>query len=138
MIQAPAPPAVLATNPASARTVRLAILEQSQVQGVAVALLCLSAADLFMTFALLAKHPAFFESNPVARWFFDRWSMTGMALFKFTLIGSAIAISEFIERRRPGWGQVVLLIGCLGSAYAIYKGLRLYTGAEQPPPVLPD
>ena len=57
-------------RPAPVKAVRLAILEQSQVQGLAVALLFLSAGDLFMTFALLARNPAFFESNPIAHWFF--------------------------------------------------------------------
>jgi hypothetical protein len=40
------------------------------LQGLACGLLALSAADLFMTFALLRTSPAFFESNPVAQWFF--------------------------------------------------------------------
>jgi hypothetical protein len=96
------------------------------VQGPACALLALSAADLFTTFTLLQTSTAFFESNPVAQWFFARWNIAGMVLFKFSIIGAVIAISEFIERRRPGWGRFVLLIGCLGAAYAVYKGWSLY------------
>ena len=49
---------------------KLGILQESQVQGIACGLLALSATDLFMTFALLRTSPAFFESNPVAQWFF--------------------------------------------------------------------
>jgi hypothetical protein len=111
---------------------RFSVFEESRVQGVACGLLALSAADLFMTFTLLRTSPAFFESNPVAHWFFARWNMTGMVLFKFSIIGAVIVISEFIERRRPGWGRFVLLIGCLGAAYAVYKGFHLYVRHEVP------
>jgi hypothetical protein len=117
---------------------RFAILEESRVQGIASALLLLGAADLFLTFLLLRKSPAFFESNPVAQWFFARWNMMGMVLFKFAVLGFAITASEIIERRRPGWGQSVLLIGCVATAFAIYKGYTLYLGKEPPPIALAD
>jgi hypothetical protein len=117
---------------------RFSIFEESRVQGIACGLLALSAADLFMTCTLLRTSPAFFESNPVAHWFFARWNVTGMVLFKFSIIGVVIVISEFIERRRPGWGRFVLLIGCLGAAYAVYKGFDLYVGHQVPGPVGPD
>ena len=113
--------------------IELGIFQESQVQGIACGLLALSAADLFMTFSLLRTSPAFFESNPVAQWFFARWNMAGMALFKFSIIGFVVAVSEIIERRRPGWGRFVLLIGCCGAAYAVYKGFNLYMGHEEDP-----
>ena len=106
--------------------IRVGILGESQVQGLACGLVALSAADLFMTFTLLRTSPAFFESNPVANWFFARWNMAGMVLFKFSVIGGVIALSEIIERRRPGLGRFVLLIGCAGAGYAVYKGFSLY------------
>jgi hypothetical protein len=68
----------------------------------------------------------------VAQWFFARWNIAGMVLFKFSIIGGVIAVSEFIERRRPGWGQFVLLIGCVGAAYAIYQGFNLYLHHDVP------
>jgi hypothetical protein len=114
--------------------IEVGLFHDSQVQGIACGLLALSAADLFMTFALLRTSPAFFESNPVAQWFFARWNMAGMVMFTFSVIAAVIAVSEFIERRRPGWGRFVLLIGCLGAAYAIYKGFNLYMGLGDQPP----
>jgi hypothetical protein len=54
------------------------------------------------------------------------------------MIAAVIVMSEFIERRRPGWGRIVLLIGCAGAAYAVYKGLSLYMGHPVPTPVLAD
>lgn len=100
--------------------------ESSQVQSIAVCLTALSMADLFMTYTLLRTGPRFFESNPVAQWFFARWNMAGMALFKFGVMAGVIALAEIIERHRPGWGRFVLALGCLGAAYAVVTGLRLY------------
>ena len=102
------------------------LFQDSQVEGIACGLLALSAADLFMTFTLLRTSPAFFESNPLAQWFYAKWNMAGMVTFKFSMIAAVIAVSEFIERRRPGWGRLVLLVGCVGAAYAIYKGFNLF------------
>jgi hypothetical protein len=107
---------------------RAGAVEHSRVQGLAVCLVALSAADLFMTHALLRRSPAFFEANPIAQWFFARWNMVGMVAFKFSIIGGVIALAELIERRRPGRGKFVLLVGCLGAAYAVVVGLRLYLG----------
>jgi hypothetical protein len=89
-----------------------------------------------MTVTLLHTSGRFFEGNPVARWFFARWNVTGLVLFKFSIFGGVTVVSEFIERRRPGWGRFVLFIGCLGAAYAFYKGLTLYMAHQVPPPAL--
>jgi hypothetical protein len=105
---------------------RSGILDSSQVQAVACALIVLSFLDFFMTYTLLRAHPMFYESNPVAHWFFERWNVVGLIAFKFTVLGGAIALSEFIERCRRGWGRLVLWIGCLGTAYAVCKGVTLY------------
>jgi DNA-directed RNA polymerase subunit RPC12/RpoP len=138
------PPRAEAPRPSKSRAdrwpavLRFAVFEESQVQGIACGLLFLSAADLFMTFTLLRTSNAFFESNPLAQWFFARWNIAGMALFKFSIIGAVVVVSEFIERRRPGWGRFVLLIGCCGAAYAVYKGFNLYMGHGDRPPDVVD
>ncbi len=62
----------------------------------------------------------------MAQWFFARWNMAGMALFKFGVMGGVIALGEIIERKRPGWGRFVLGVGCVAAAYAVITGLRLY------------
>ena len=108
-------------------------VETSRVHGLGTCLVILSVADLLMTFALLRRSPAFFESNPIAQWFLAKWDMTGMVAFKFSLIGGAILASEIIERKRPGWGRLVLFIGCLGAAYAVIHGARLYMGNNDVP-----
>ena len=60
----------------------------------------------------------------------QRWNIAGMVVFKFASIGTAIAIGEFVERRRPGWGKFVLLVGCAAAAAAFWHGLRLYLGFD--------
>ena len=103
--------------------------EASLLQGVALCLVALSAADLFVTYLLLRRGGGFYESNPVAQWFFARWNIAGMALYKFSIIGGVVAIAEFVERRRPGWGRTVLSIGCVAAAAVVIHGLRLLVGA---------
>ena len=106
------------------------VFEKSQVQGIGTCLVILSLADLLMTFALLRRSTRFFESNPIAYWFFEHWNMAGMVFFKFGLIGGVILLSEIIERQRPGWGRFVLFVGCLGAVYAVFQGGRLYLDTE--------
>jgi hypothetical protein len=112
--------------------VRPWVFESSHVQGIGTCLVILSAADLLMTFTLLRRSSAFFESNPIAQWFFVRWDMTGMVFFKFSLIAGVILLSEIIERKRPGLGRFVLVVGCLGAAYAVLQGGRLYLADSVP------
>ena len=102
------------------------VFEASHVQGIGAWLVLLSAADLLMTFTLLRRSELFFESNPIAQWFFAKWNITGMVFFKFSIIAGVILLSEIIERKRPGWGRFVLLVGCVGAAFAVFQGGRLY------------
>jgi hypothetical protein len=129
---APAVPPASIPEPPARSWLRAAIgasaLEASRLQGPSVCLLALSAADLFVTFTLLQKSHAFYESNPIAMWFFQRWNMAGMVFFKFAMIGGAIGLGEIIERHRPGWGRCVIYVGCAAAVYAIWKGLDLYLG----------
>jgi Domain of unknown function (DUF5658) len=108
-------------------------IDAGRLQGLSLVLLTLSITDLFVTFALLRTSPRFYESNPVALWIFRRWNIAGMTIFKFSAIAVAIALGEVIERRRPGWGKAVLLVGCAATAAVVWHGLRLYLGFEPMP-----
>jgi hypothetical protein len=103
-------------------------MEASRLQGPSLVLLGLSVADIVVTFVLLRTGQGYYESNPVARWFFAHWNMRGMAVFKLAAIGSAITLGEIIERHRPGWGRLVLWTGCVVSAAVVWHGLRLCMG----------
>jgi Domain of unknown function (DUF5658) len=87
-------------------------------------LVMLSAGDLFVTYSLL-WHERFYEANPVARWFFERWNIAGMTVFKFGIIAFVIVLGETIEHRRPGVGRAILLLGCAAAAIVMVQGLRL-------------
>ena len=91
-------------------------------------LIALSTADVLVTYVLLRRGPAFYESNPVAQWFFLRWNIAGMAVFKFSAMGLVIMIGEIVERHRPGWGRALLLVSCLVTAAVVWYGLRLVFG----------
>ncbi|MDX2038305.1 MAG: DUF5658 family protein [Isosphaeraceae bacterium] len=84
----------------------------------------LSAADLFMTYRLLWK-ARFYESNPIAQFFFARWNIAGLTLFKFSLVIFIIVIAETIERYRPRVGRLILILGCVAAAAAAFHGYRL-------------
>ena len=109
------------------------VVGAGRLQGLSLALLTLSITDLFVTFSLLRTSPRFYESNPVALWVFSRWNIAGMTYFKFGAIALTIALGEVIERRRPGWGKAVLLVGCAATAAVVWHGLRLYLGFEPMP-----
>jgi hypothetical protein len=59
--------------------------------------------------------------------------MAGMVIYKFALVGFVIVLSEIIERRRPGWGKFILILGCAGALYAFSQGYRLYHALDVPP-----
>ncbi len=109
--------------------IRESALGTSQFQEISICLIALSIADIIMTFTLLRTSHSYYESNPVVGWFFARWNMTGMVVLKFAAIALAIALGEMIERRRPGLGQLVLLVGCAAAATVVWHSLRLYLGA---------
>lgn len=108
-----------------ARFARGLLAEQSRLERPIVWLVLLSAADLLVTYTLLWQGASFYEANPIARWFFDRWNIAGMTFFKFGVIGGVVAVSEVVERQRRGWGLAVLLLGCAGTAAVVIHGLRL-------------
>ncbi len=88
-------------------------------------LLVLSAADIFLTHALLRQGQRFYESNPLADWFFQRYNIAGLVAYKFLIISVVIIICEFVERRRPGLGRLVLQIGIVAAGGVVVYSLYL-------------
>src|SRR5215471_13598299 len=61
----------------------------------------LGVADLLITCYLLGAAPGqFYESNPVARWWLDRWGWAGLASFKAATVLLALAAVGVVARRR--------------------------------------
>lgn len=105
------------------------ILDRSRVDRLGVCLIVLSLLDLLVTYVLLANfYPDVYEANPVARWFFLRWNIFGMTIFKFTLVASVIVMGEIIERHRRGLGKVVMVFACVAACAVICQGLQIYSG----------
>jgi Domain of unknown function (DUF5658) len=110
------------------RLVHASIGESSLLEVESLSLIVLSVADVLVTYVLLRRGPAFYESNPVAHWFFVRWNIAGMAMLKFGAMGLVVVIGEIVERHRPRWGQRLLLASCLATAAVVWYGLRLLFG----------
>jgi hypothetical protein len=98
------------------------------VEGEIILLVALSVADLLVTYALLRRGPSFYEANPIAQWFLIRWDIAGMTLFKFGAMSFAIVVGEFVERRRPGLGRVLLAVSCVATAIVVWQGVKLLFG----------
>lgn len=88
-------------------------------------LVVLSAADLLMTYVLLWQGGVYYESNPVAQFFFSRWNIAGMTFFKFAMVGIIVVLGETIERHRPGVGRAILFLGSLAAVLVTVHGFRL-------------
>lgn len=105
--------------------VRLPFTEASRLESEITLLVLLSAGDLLMTYTLLWQGAHFYESNPVAQWFFLRWNVAGLTAYKFGMVGVIVVLSETIERHRPGWGRAIVLLGAVAALLATLHGLRL-------------
>src|SRR4051794_35434648 len=70
------------------------IWSRSQIELLAFCLIALSMLDLLTTYALLRSYNDCYEANPVADFFFRRWNIFGMTMFKFSLVGVVIAACE--------------------------------------------
>ena len=101
-------------------------VEQSRLQWWILLFVLLSIADLVVTYWLLSYSPNFYESNPVANWFFRHWNIAGMTFFKFSVVAFVVVISEFVERRRKGFGKFVLIFGCVATAIVVVYSVKLF------------
>jgi Domain of unknown function (DUF5658) len=97
---------------------------ESLMPGESLLLVVLSAADLFMTYVLLWRGQ-FYEANPIALWFFNRWNVAGLTSFKFGMVALIVTLSETIERHRPGVGRAILLFGSVAAVLVTVHGFRL-------------
>jgi hypothetical protein len=99
------------------------------VEQESMALVLLSTADLLVTYVLLRSGPAYYESNPIAHWFFATWNIAGMAVLKFSVVAFVVVIGEVVERHRPGLGKAMLALASLMTAGVVAYGLKLLLGS---------
>ena len=100
----------------------------SHLGPLSVLLVVLSLGDLFVTYRLLWQGGRFYEANPVARWVFEQWNIAGMTAYKLGVIGFVILLGETIERKRPGVGKAIMILGCIAATVVMIRGLQLLHG----------
>lgn len=85
-------------------------------------LLLLSSMDIMLTWVILLFEGQ--EVNPIARWVIDHYSLTGMIVYKFTLIVFFIVICEIVGTLRDSTGWLLskfsVLVACVPVVWAMY------------------
>ena len=77
-------------------------------------LVLVSGLDVVMTYNLLTRGDGgFTESNPIARYFLDRWGMPGMAYFKMTMTLLVCVITQIVARKNSVLAKQVLELATL-------------------------
>jgi len=90
-----------------------------------------SVLDVIMTYLMLSDVPEpdgralFYESNPLARWFFEKWNLSGIVAFKFTMVAVVEVIAQIIALRRLQLGRQLLEFGTLVVALVVLYSMYL-------------
>ena len=86
-----------------------------------------SALDVIMTYYLLTRDDGgFTESNPIAKYFLDRWGMAGMAYFKASMTLVVCVITQIVARKNPVLAQQVLGLATLIIVAVVIYSVRLH------------
>jgi hypothetical protein len=94
--------------------------------------LIVSVLDVMMTYLLLAcmseteGRQMFYESNPVARFFWDGWGVSGIVYFKFLMVAVVEVIAHIVAIQKVNVARRILEFGTLAvSIVVIYSMLLL-------------
>jgi hypothetical protein len=96
--------------------------------------IALGVADLVATTYLLWATPGrFYESNPVARWWLDRWGWAGLAAFKAATVLLALASVAVVARRRRRVAGYLVGFACGVTALVVAYSCGLaFAGSRLP------
>jgi len=86
-----------------------------------------SALDVFMTCIVMSHQAAdgghFYESNPVANYFFLKWGMPGMVFFKFAIVSIVVSIIQLIASQQLVTARRIcsfaIVISCVVVLYSL-------------------
>jgi hypothetical protein len=87
--------------------------------------------DVMMTYLMLSDVPEpegramFYESNPVARWFFVGWGLSGIVIFKFTMVAVVAVIAQIVALRQLQVGRRLLEFGTLVVSVVVLYSMYL-------------
>lgn len=88
----------------------------------------LNLCDIVATWALLRRDSRFIESNPVARWFYHGWGLSGMVWFKLGMVALVVVIAQVVAQRNERLAQALLIFGCVAVGgvflYSFWLGNR--------------
>ena len=80
------------------------------------------------TYALLQRNTGYFESNPIARWFYHGWGIRGMIYFKLAMVLLVVVSMQIVARKHPQLARAVLIFGSLVVAgvfvYSFWLGTQ--------------
>ena len=86
-----------------------------------------SALDVIMTYYLLTRDEGgFTESNPIARYYLDRWGMAGMAYFKASMTLLVCVITQIVARKNSVLAKQVLGLATLIIVAVVIYSVRLH------------
>lgn len=71
----------------------------------------LNLCDIVATYSLLRRDSRYFESNPIARWFYEGWGFRGMVWFKLAMVVLVVVIAQIVACKRERLAQAVLILG---------------------------
>jgi Domain of unknown function (DUF5658) len=125
-------PETVSPRPSSHRGVWYTIFRLSlPLQRESSLFLIVSVLDVMMTYLMLYDIPEpdgrtmFYESNPVARWFFEGWGLHGIIAFKFTMVAVVEVIAQVIALRNLGLGRRLLEFGTVIVALVVLYSMYL-------------
>lgn len=98
-----------------------------------------STLDIFATYILL-RDGNFFESNPVAQFFYNRWGIKGMIYFKLGMVAGICTIAHVVSLQRPEWARRLLQFATVVvTIVVVYSVLLLIRhGQMLHGPILPE
>ena len=77
----------------------------------------LSALDVMFTYLVLWFGGS--EANKIANWVLNKFGFTGMIWFKFALVVVVILICEFVGRRKPSAGRLLIHLSLLVTCFPV-------------------
>lgn len=104
-------------RPSPVRTLYLMLCGRLPLESETGLFIMVSTLDVIMTWYLVKSagdnHTWFVESNPFARYFWDRWDFDGLVFFKFGLVALVSVICQIIARQKIDVARRVLYFATL-------------------------
>ena len=67
--------------------------------------------DVVTTYLLLRRNSGYFESNPIARWFYHGWGFEGMVWFKVAMVLFVVTVAQLAAHKDERLARSLLVFG---------------------------